>query len=130
MFTLEQVRTTLAEVVAEKGEGFVYEDVCAYVVPENYNEANTTWNPSCIVGQVIDRLDPEALDRIRGKEWNFVPITDTQELWTKYSFGVVVLNHTEKLFEPEAVRYLEKAQNLQDSRYPYGEVLHAAEISV
>lgn len=64
--TFARVSETLREVVAEKPdyeyEGPLGGEYCAYT------DADGT--PSCIVGQVIFRLDPDALKEIHDHEWN------------------------------------------------------------
>lgn len=59
-FSLEQVLQAAREVVEEKGEDYVYEyPDCKYAV-------NGT--PACIVGHVVNRLDPAVFEFLATKE--------------------------------------------------------------
>jgi hypothetical protein len=61
-FTLEQVLQATREVVEEKGDGYIYSDEhadCKYAVDGM---------PACIVGHVVNRLDPAQFEFLAAKE--------------------------------------------------------------
>ena len=61
MLTEETVTATILELLDEFGWDYVYpENRCTY--------ADADGNPSCFVGHIIYRLDPEAFDKIRSVE--------------------------------------------------------------
>lgn len=61
-FTLEQVLQAAREAVEEKGDGYVYSDEyedCKYAVDGM---------PACIVGHVVNRLDPAMFTHLATRE--------------------------------------------------------------
>lgn len=124
MFTKDDVLKTLKEVVKGK-EDYIYKrperrakhggNACFYTTPEGA--------PSCIVGYVIARLDPELLQEIKGYEdrnrqsFPFSP-------YTKVARNP--LNKVKAEFEPDAIILLQRAQTEQDAGNTWGEALEYA----
>lgn len=130
-FTKDAVIAALEEIVKEKGEDYVYPQAekflpCVYAVDGE---------PSCIVGQVIAKIDPDLLKEVAEFEAR-----------TESSFGVTSFNRPDdddrgRSFDtvsneyieypsldadPEAWNILRIAQSRQDNRQYYGEVVEQA----
>lgn len=119
MHTLEQVAAAADKVIARKGEDYVYPvgekiphraykkivyKVCAY---------SYMGNPSCIVGHIVNELDPEAFRQLEEAERRHGP-TSAAELMG----GGVYL--PEDFFDDEALDYLTGVQGDQDEGAPWG----------
>lgn len=124
-YTFDDVKRVLHEVVAERPE-YVYER------PEGADECTYTdkdGKPSCLVGQVISRLDPEELARIHYDEWG---------MWTTWEYDVevgeiereeyrpvyiVAVDELEwaRQFDPQQIRALSFVQAAQDASKPWGQ---------
>ena len=112
-FTLEDVLNAAREVVAEKGEDYVYSGPggsCVY--------ANEDGTPSCLVGHVIHRLDPNVFKHLAEKE--FVDDTTAAELLTVEEYVPY------EFWDMEAERAMNTAQEHQDDGVPWGTALKAA----
>lgn len=112
-YTKEEVMTALREVVAEKGSEYVYpERVCRY--------AKVTGEPSCIVGHVIHKLDPEAFNKIAIAEAEGSATVDELVAleWIPSDF-----------WDSQAEDALCTAQLLQDMYRTWGEALASAEMT-
>lgn len=62
-FTYEDVMEAARKVVAEKGGEYLYRESrvrCKYAEPDG--------SPSCLVGHVIEKLDPQVFERLAGRE--------------------------------------------------------------
>lgn len=109
--TDEQLNAAIEEVVAEKGENFIYaKATCSYA---------EDGQPSCIVGHVFAKVDPDLFAAVAAFE-------ATRE----DSFAVFDAPHQldemfEARFSPEAMRALATAQARQDIRMSWGEALAA-----
>lgn len=110
----DTVVSTLKDLVAEKGEEYVYKsdfDECVYSTPKGA--------PSCIVGHVIARLAPAEFAIIHKEEWG-----DSAEEGgypeaasfdaIREAYGVSL----EQTLETEAL--LISVQNAQDRETPWG----------
>lgn len=104
---LEDAERLVQEVITEKGEDFVYEaprtdperaEACVNWVIENEERV-----PSCLVGQVLAKLD--VLDEFPD-EFESASAAET----------------CQEYFEPEAVAYLIFVQTQQDSGIRYGDL--------
>lgn len=113
-FTDEQVTEAIEKVVAERGGDYVYDSGrgdsgCFY--------STTDGKPSCIVGYVINELNPEAFEKVAAKEsklgqsWGV-----TGALWAADG-GMNV--------SEEVARALQDAQDAQDGCEPWGDALES-----
>jgi len=102
------------EVVAEKGEDFVYRDECSYVVVNDYNKV-----PGCIVGQVLHKA---------GISIEVLGILD--EVVTSGGFTTVAsLAHAGILdLDDKTEMFLNTVQEMQDGQEQYGAALRSAKI--
>lgn len=120
-WTPELVLEALEEAVAEKGEDYKYEfpeDADGECVYSTHDGA-----PSCIVGYVVKRLDPELFERLHTAEWEEV---DEGERDTPYVFGWWMYTEGQDLDERPAHKALIAAQNKQDGGHTWGEALERA----
>lgn len=117
--TLEQVLSDLRAIVAERGEDFVYEPVW----DEGHDDPQCVYfadsEPSCIVGQWAAMHGVPA-DRVHRLDIN----ADTgAEAFVNTLCGQGDLPPV----SVEAVSALQLAQNRQDAKTPYGQVLKQVE---
>lgn len=75
--TAETVTTALDELIAERGEDFTYERA-EIVYPSGYVDkvyaySNSDGTPSCIVGCVLAKVEPEAFQKLHNLEWSSDP---------------------------------------------------------
>lgn len=97
------VSEILHQVVAEKGGDYIYEHAggdCFYSDP--YDQSA----PSCIVGHVLAKLDPEAFQKVAQKE------NDEES-----SFGVNEIPTS--VWDYQTAQALQAAQNIQDDGYAW-----------
>lgn len=99
------VSEILHQVVAEKGGDYIYERAA---LGQNcfYSDPNDHTAPSCIVGHVLAKLDPEAFGRVA-----------QEEAFEGGSFGVLSIE-TSVWGASEAVA-LQAAQDVQDAGYAW-----------
>lgn len=112
-FTLDEVLDAARAVVDEVGRDYIYDSRdCRY--------ANDDGSPSCLVGHVIHRLDPEAFakiaDREQGSLIGLMASALTGRGWLPVGFWTV-----------EAANAMQYAQWAQDLRQPWGLALFEAE---
>lgn len=126
MLSTEAVTKALEEAVAEKGEEYVYESPltdyyegdCFYATPEGA--------PSCIVGHVFAKLDPEGFQRLFHNEWDgYDPDRsddDEDEDWSSPTSMSVegAVESLEEKPEEEATIALWLAQQAQDKGHSWG----------
>ncbi|QIG58652.1 hypothetical protein SEA_PAVLO_108 [Microbacterium phage Pavlo] len=105
-YTNAQINAALKESLAEKGEDYVYISDgpgCAYA---------HNGQPSCLVGHVLHKLDPEMFEKVVEAENN--PTT-----------GDLTFDHLAAdlglPFHPEQADALRRAQIAQDLKSPWGE---------
>jgi len=108
------------EIVDEKGADYVYaapeeaRGLCVYTAPDG--------TPSCIVGRVIARVEPELLEHINSKEWgerddgSLLP----NEMTVFNLAGDGILNFNDR----NLLWMLSEAQHMQDGGKSYGTVAH------
>lgn len=128
MFTLETVLTVAREVVAEKGEDYVYprsekksrnpvtsriDEVCQYAYEGR---------PSCLVGHVIYRLDPDAFSSVMESEAKYGPAAAAELVLE----GIL----PEDFWDAEAENAMQEAQVAQDKGATWGRALDTAERAV
>lgn len=113
-FTLEQVLQAAREVVEEKGDGYVYGDEyadCKYAVDGM---------PACIVGHVVNRLDPAQFEFLAAKEEDSHSSEIAANLrsrgWLDQNF-----------WSTDAALAMQAAQNRQDVGETWSTALAAAE---
>lgn len=123
-FTFEQVLEATRAIVDERGHDFIYQQVVRYHEPLGREipqcvYADDEGQPSCLVGHVIHRLDPEAFETLARRERSEGgDIADSlrlrghlpQDFWTDDAEAAMVY-----------------AQDVQDSGDTWSEALHAAE---
>lgn len=125
MFTLEDVLRETRAVVIEKGSDYVYPEsekklrsfgddkVCQY---------SHDGNPSCLVGHVIHRLDPDAFQSVMENELRY-GAAEAGELMT--------VNYLpEDFWDDEAEEAMSAAQLAQDKGATWGRALFEAESAV
>ena len=130
--TLEKAYEAMKEAVAEKGEGYVYERIdgneCTYAEPDEHGN----FQPSCIVGHVIYKLDPGLFKKVADLEWKVDEDTEEFYVATPESVDVIARKFYEhfdgataslRVQDVPVVRALLKAQNAQDSSLPWGDAL-------
>jgi hypothetical protein len=116
--TAPQTLDLLKQVVAIKGEGYIYPESekeapdgsCRYVLPNG--------SPSCIVGYVLDLVGLDLAELFPDFDYNTLPVT-------------MVAKRTEvgSMFDEKALEVLTGAQDYQDLEYTWGESLaRAAEL--
>lgn len=116
-FTKKDVLQAMSEVVAEVGEDRVYQ------IPKGaYNCVYTdNGEPSCLIGHVINKLDPEAFRELRRADAAYTGIAALalqeggylpQKFWTKSAMAVA-----------------SSAQRAQDQGNTWGEALGQAKSS-
>lgn len=113
-FTLEDVLNAAREVVAEKGEDYVYPGASMGACV--YSEADDT--PSCLVGHVIYRLDPEA----------FLQVAEIEATEGTTAAGGLEEDGylPEGFWDEEAQEAMVAAQASQDNGWPWGYALKEA----
>lgn len=117
-FTLEDVLNAAREVVAEKGADYVYpnsivgggDGVCVYAGEDSA--------PSCLVGHVIYRLDPEA----------FLQVAEIEATEGTTAAGGLEEDGylPEGFWDEEAQEAMVAAQASQDNGWPWGYALKEA----
>ncbi|WMI33977.1 hypothetical protein SEA_ERENYEAGER_107 [Microbacterium phage Erenyeager] len=115
-FTDEQVTEAIERVVADRGEDYVYdngrnkkwEQGCFYASKDGES-------PSCVVGFVVNALNPEAFRKIVEVEIGGGASFDVQDALA-YTDGELNIS-------TEARRALQKAQDEQDGGKPWGDAL-------
>ncbi|AXC36209.1 hypothetical protein SEA_MUSETTA_105 [Microbacterium phage Musetta] len=112
-FTDEQVTEAIEKVVAERSPDYVYksgrdDNGCFYASKDGES-------PSCVVGFVVNALNPEAFRKIVEVEINAGESFEVQDALT-YTDGELNIS-------TEARRALQKAQDEQDNGKPWGEAL-------
>lgn len=110
--TIKKAHKLLERAIAEKGESYVYDapdgsDTCVYAVEDD--EGNLA--PSCIVGHVLNYLDPEALQEAHFYEGH-------RAYFLRGAMESVSI-------PDETARYLNGIQTEQDSGVTWGEAVHA-----
>lgn len=114
-FTREEVTAAIEEAVAEKGNDYIYPNYdygCSY--------ADENGEPSCIVGHVVAKLDPEKFAAVvdledgPGGSWPVYRRSD-YEFQKVVGFG--------DIFDDETIRALSAAQSRQDKGDTWGEAL-------
>lgn len=118
--SLEHVLQVTREVVDEKGPGYFYETVARYDKGAGCWYSDEKGNPSCLVGHVIQRLDPEAFQEV--VEF---------ELYEQRSDAAINLPmHNPRLralMTEDAWQAMQIAQARQDEGKSWSEALYAAE---
>ncbi|WP_217181590.1 hypothetical protein [Streptomyces sp. AC495_CC817] len=115
-YTNAEIVAAARDAVAEKGAGYIYSNpsshgpVCVYAALDGA--------PSCIVGHVLAKIDPEAFASVA--EWERDP--HTVGTGVREAFADLELN-----FTVAQVIVLEKAQNLQDHGRYWGVALREIE---
>ena len=117
-FTLEDVLNAAREVVAERGEDYVYSNSLNEGGSGKCVYANEDGTPSCLVGHVIHRLDPNVFKNLAEKE--FADDTTAAELLTVEEYVPT------DFWEMEAEAAMNTAQAYQDDGLPWGTALKAA----
>lgn len=114
-FTLDQVLDAAREAVNEKGSDYIYKrvgDGCTY--------SDTEGNPSCLVGHVIFKLDPEAFKKLAREELDAHESNNVDDLefneWIPVNF-----------WTNDALKAMRFAQDRQDAGEIWGNALYAAE---
>jgi hypothetical protein len=117
LYTAQQALKVMEEVVNEFGDDYVYGD-------EQKNEygdcvyANEDGTPSCLVGHVIARLDPDAFDNVVYKE---------QELGSTPAHNLTNEGYVQLGFWDENTAYIMmEAQGAQDTGSTWGEAYQRA----
>jgi hypothetical protein len=124
MITYEQALGTLQELVAEKGEDFVYrsaDGACTYSTVEGES--------SCGVGYVIEKLDRPVFDMIRVAEWGEAPYLEHIPHQFPVSEIEEYISWTDEdgsLYDDKAAHLLAAFQSHQDVKTPYGQALEDA----
>lgn len=134
--TLEQAKKALHEAVEQKGADYVYQspdsylEECAYSTTPDQGSA-----PSCIVGHVIAKLDPETFAKIVETEWSFNEGDQDNEWgsstpahWDVYtrSVGELTGEFPDLFADPDTVNLMAQAQYYQDVGHTWGEAEEAA----
>lgn len=117
---------SLKEIVAEYGADYVYRkpqptDTCQYTNPDG--------SPSCLVGHVIARVNPEAFATIAATEYY-------EETYDEGPYGAIEaavegieINFNVELgFDQETIALLGVVQNAQDRGTAWGDALRLAGI--
>jgi hypothetical protein len=134
MITYDDAKRTLLELVEEKGADYVYkppvvngeETDCVYSTPPEGEQ-----HPSCIVGHVINKLDPEKFREIAANEWTLEHIPADPEYyieewdgWLPDAESVNGLAATyDDIFDERAERLLGKVQFRQDRKRTWGDAV-------
>jgi hypothetical protein len=131
MITYERAKQALLEAVAEKGESYIYEPPiingeptdCVYSTPPEAEQ-----EPSCIVGHVIYKLDPERFREIAEDEWKYDEADpeygEGGDAWSPQTDSVNGLAATYgDLFDERAEILLSKAQYRQDRGRAWGDAV-------
>lgn len=125
VFTKTAVLQTLEEIVAETGPDFVYQWRNDGGIGSSCTYADSEGEPSCIVGRVIAKLDPELFKAVaeaeerKGSSWSVSAFPDDE-------FGTKVCGVPTLPASDEVRRILRAAQSTQDGGRPYGEALENA----
>lgn len=114
-FTLDQVLEAARAVVDEVGNDYVYDSQpCRYAGPDGA--------PSCLVGHVINRLDPEAFAMLTQYEHSGGINSTPAALLAGHSGWL-----PRGFWTAEAANAMQYAQWSQDLRQPWGLALFEAE---
>lgn len=114
-FTLDQVLDAAREAVNEKGSEYIYPGAGSACFYATYNE-----KPSCIVGHVIFKLDPEAFATIATAEREGGESKAATDL--EYSDWL-----PDNFWTADAATAMQYAQVAQDEGATWGDALAAAE---
>lgn len=118
-FTLEDVLNATRAVVAEKGEDYVYSNSVAEGGNGSCVYANEDGTPSCLVGHVIHRLDPEVFKRLA---------KDEAESGSQVALDLIPAGYIpEGFWEESAEHAMQEVQIHQDIGRTWGEALKTAE---
>lgn len=122
-FTRGAVIKAAREIVAEKGEDYIYPDFqhgCTY---STYGDV-----PSCIVGYIVNRIDPVFFQEIANMESDGDPDSDSEDR-AGNSFAANELNELfDAGIDEDVLASLRAAQIIQDSGKTWGEALQRLEV--
>jgi hypothetical protein len=121
MITYEQALSTLKELVAERGEDFVYgsaDGACIYSTVEG--------SPSCGVGYVFAKLDPPMFHAIHVAEWGEVADINNVHQFPVSEIEENLSIEYDTLYTRKAGKLLAQFQSAQDQKVPYGLALEDA----
>lgn len=113
-FSLDDVLEAARAIVSEKGESYIYPRVrgrCLYADGEG--------GPSCLVGHVINRLDPQAFDKVAQCERDRETRTATNLISSEFLDS--------DFWTHDAEWAMHIIQLRQDEGAPWGEALACAE---
>ena len=122
--TLDMVRSTFDEILAEKGPDYVYVHEAAGGDDEDGETEECTYaysdgSPACAVGHIIAKLDPELFQQMRLAEKQVGP------------FGILQLGGTYSIprgdAEKDAANWMAILQDQQDKNKPWGEAKREAD---
>lgn len=120
----ETVKEVLLELIEGDGASYKYEspngDICMY--------SERDGSPSCIVGHVIQRLQPEAFQTIHDYEWLYVD-ADAEDAYRARSVSVGNIFEEVNVDIPmssETFRLLQVTQRLQDAGLSWGAAVNDA----
>lgn len=129
--TLPEVMQAIREVVAERGENYVYQppETRNGDQPNCYYADPITGAASCIVGRVIAKLEPELFEAVKVAE------KVAGQSWSAYDFGTDVFSDKiedyvaipELPVSYQSLSLLAAAQTVQDNFQEYSSVLATAE---
>lgn len=117
-FTVDDVLAAMREAVKEKGEDYIYPSrhgECHYTQPDGVGGVQA----SCLVGDVINRLDPSALRLLRKADRTYAGVPAYKLIENGYL--------AEDFWTLAAGEVAADAQRLQDRGRPWGEALASAE---
>ena len=123
-FSMADVIKAMQEVVDEQGEDYEYESIggaCYY--------GDRDGNPSCIVGHVIHKLDPEAFDHVVKieREWDSCAAKGLTRVADGAGLSESNRYLPEDFWDANTAFVLQAAQGAQDLGSPWGSVLVQAE---
>lgn len=124
-FTKSAVVQALAEIVAETGEDYIY----PYAVGQGslkscqYAEEGV---PSCIVGRVIAKLDPELFNEVQEVEQNVGSFAVSDFSTPGNPSGTSEWTYPELDADKWVINVLDAVQQKQDNGKPYGPAVLAA----
>ena len=117
--SLERVLQVTREIVDER-PGYIYETVARYDHGAGCWYSDNMGNPSCLVGHVIQRLDPEAFQEV-------VEFEKAEERSDAAINLAMQGPHLRALMTRDAWQAMQAAQNRQDEGQSWSEALYAAE---
>lgn len=129
--TSKEVKRRLKRIANERGYEYVYE---APHYEDEYGEvvqasecyySDCDGRPSCMVGVLLNEVEPTAYRKLHQYEWDGHYEPRCVAVTELYGNSVVEEVDLAEIFEPDALKVLQRAQAVQDRGETWGEAVKA-----